>query len=401
MARIILIIPNLDFGGAQLSFRKLSDDLSKENEVLNVVFNEEGMISSQFKSTLRSLGVRKGRWIGEKFFRFIQRLIRFKKLKNEFKPDISISFLEGADYVNILTKGKEKVVISVRGSKKHDENISGVLGFFRLYFFIPILYNSASAIVVVNDGIGRELISLGVKKTKIHKIPNYYNVEKLRIFGAEDCDIGGFNEIRSFTIGTFGRLAVEKGFHHLIRVCNLLDDSFCLIIMGSGPYSTKLLQICKELDIRYYSKEESNSDMNSAKIIFLGYQKNPLKIISRCDLFALASSAEGFPNALMESMACGVPSLATDCPNGPREILSAKTNTEPLSLARAEFSDYGILMPTFDGILSEKYLVWKQTIEMIKSSPLLRKEYAQKARNRVEDFSREKILEQWDHLIKN
>jgi glycosyltransferase involved in cell wall biosynthesis len=51
-------------------------------------------------------------------------------------------------------------------------------------------------------------------------------------------------------------------------------------------------------------------------------------------VFALPSRFEGFPNALLEALACGVPSVAADCPTGPRELLGDDA--------------HGLLVPTED-----------------------------------------------------
>jgi len=53
----------------------------------------------------------------------------------------------------------------------------------------------------------------------------------------------------------------------------------------------------------------------------MGNVKNPYKYIAQSQLFAFSSLWEGFPNALVEAMACKISVVAADCPTGPREIL--------------------------------------------------------------------------------
>jgi len=57
------------------------------------------------------------------------------------------------------------------------------------------------------------------------------------------------------------------------------------------------------------------------KVDMPGFVENPYAYMSRCDLYVLSSKTEGMPNTMIESMACGMPVVSTNCPSGPREIL--------------------------------------------------------------------------------
>ncbi len=111
-------------------------------------------------------------------------------------------------------------------------------------------------------------------------------------------------------IVAIGRLARQKAFDVLINAFALVTTCIParLVIVGSGKEHDSLIQLARTLKI-----EE--------RVHLVGFQKNPFPYLKLASLFVLSSTWEGSPNVLIEALALGVPSVATDCPTGPREIL--------------------------------------------------------------------------------
>jgi len=74
--------------------------------------------------------------------------------------------------------------------------------------------------------------------------------------------------------------------------------SFRLVLIGDGPERTALTNLAHELDI-------------SGNVIFGGTLRDAARLLPAFDFTILGSSEEGFPNALMESMAAAVPVVST------------------------------------------------------------------------------------------
>ena len=156
--RVMLISPDFGAGGAERSIAKLSFLLNEFCDVHFVVFNKCRPSVYPTAGNIYSLDVPAGNSIPGKLFRLFQRIKRAKRLKKKLNISVSISFLEGADYVNVFSREQDKTIISIRSSKESDEEISGVIGWIRKLILLPWLCKSAKGIVCVSEGIRFELI---------------------------------------------------------------------------------------------------------------------------------------------------------------------------------------------------------------------------------------------------
>lgn len=395
MKNILLIIPNMDFGGAQRSFSKLSLALSKKYTVVNVVFNKEDGIAYPLGGELVSLDIKGSSSFLSKGINFYKRVSKLKKIKKEHQIDVAISFLEGADFINILSNRQEKIILSLRGSKQSDETIHGLLGWIRKAILIPFLYKKADWIMTVNHGIVYELNQFfNLSKAKKKVIYNYYDVEAILRQSKEPLP-DEYKDLNTKPYVVFsGRLAPEKGIEKLLSVYALLKNRtfYRFVIVGSGPIKESLHLLCKQLGLHATDRYEEHAD-----VIFVGAQDNPHKFVARSQVFLMGSSSEGFPNGLAEAMACKVPVMSTDCPWGPREILSEHT-----VLDLPEYANYGILLPmlnTKGKQLSNSLSTWSTVLDNLLQNEELRKQYREKGYQRIKQFDETLHFNLWEELI--
>jgi glycosyltransferase involved in cell wall biosynthesis len=170
-------------------------------------------------------------------------------------------------------------------------------------------------------------------------------------------------------IVAMGRLTHQKGFDLLIRGFAALAPRFCnwdVEILGEGPLRQELQDLIGELGLQ-------------DRIHLRGWLPDPHRLLSQADLFVLPSRFEGFPNALLEAMACGLPAIASDCDSGPAEIIRNGID--------------GLLIPCDD------VPALTAALDRLLSDQNERRRLAGRAAEVLERFGPEKFFERWETVL--
>ena len=400
--KVMLIIPNLGRGGAQRVFWQQLDFFSGHFDTVGCVFNWDGSFESDKNRNVISLNVPAGETVFQKFFFFIARIRALRRLKKEMSINISISHLEGADYINILSRRKELIVCWIHGTKKHDENIEGLLGWVRKKILIPTLYRRSDKMVTVSEGIRDELIEeFALSRNKISVVSNGFDSNHIRQLSSVSVPAqleGIFQGVD--VIATHCRLARQKNLLALITVFAKVREKrkARLIVLGDGELREKLLAHAISLRLKCLTSWNDKDYADDADVFFLGHFDNPYPMISRSKLYLMTSMWEGFPLSLCEAMACEVPVFAADCYTGPREIL-APTINERQPVKRPFILESGVLMPLANSDIANE--AWADTICKLLDDPNTLRTIGISGSKRIMDFDLTKIQNAWLKAIDN
>lgn len=118
---------------------------------------------------------------------------------------------------------------------------------------------------------------------------------------------------------------ISVGRHHPQKNQQLLIEAFAKMYQRTGDQNVTLTIYGQSMPWDDSTEEELNALIHKyhleSKVFLAGRSKEIEKCYEEADVFVFSSDYEGFPNALMEAMAAGLPCISTDCPTGPADLI--------------------------------------------------------------------------------
>lgn len=294
------------------------------------------------------------------------------------KINKSFSFLTRPGFISVLTKWfnkKRTIIISERSNSSLQYGNHNLQSWIN-NFLIKELYPKADLIIANSNGNAQDLITnYNVPRYKIITIYNPISLEA--IFAIEPKK--DFFDTNYINLVSVGRLNSGKNHHLLIKSLEFFKlQKVRLYIFGDGILKDELEKTIQDLKLENY-------------VFLMGFESNIYKYLKAADLFVFSSNHEGFPNVILEAMACELPIVSTNCPSGPNEIFKVNTDYD---FSDNVLTDYGILVPRNN---------IKKMVEAI-NILMQNKKYYQNCKTqvvkRVEDFEANKILDEFKlHLL--
>lgn len=348
---IMFVMNQMTSGGAERVVSILANGMSERGNRVSLVITFNSEIHYEINNKIEIIKFNINKELSQ-VSRNIKEIKSLIKLLKEKRPDVIISFIRNVNCIIAANIVGIPVIISERNNPKYDPK-SKIWRVLR-----KIIYPYADGIVFQTEG-AKSYFSKKIKDKSI-TIPNPL---------LEDIPMKTNYKDQRKEIVTIGRLSEQKDQITIIKAfseINKKNSDYKLIIYGEGELREKLKEQIGQLGLNDFIEMPGNF-------------KDIHKKIKEADIFVLSSKYEGYPNALIEAMAIGLPVISTKCEYGPTDILENYIN--------------GVLIPVGD------FESMAKEIEKLIFSYSKRKSLGQNAIRIREKLELNLILDKWLEYI--
>lgn len=356
MRKLCFVLPTFRLGGTEKQVVALSQGLRSRYKIFFLCLKEAGDLAQVAGSDVS--GVFEA---GMKGFQDIAVVFRAASILKKIQPHIVHTFLFDANIWGILAARWAGIPVRVSGRRSVDswQGKRHILLERLSNRFVDAITVNAKAVALFT----RE--QEGVPAEKLRLI---YNGVDVRQFAPSEKRVSSpwFPDPSSVIVGVVATLFDEKRHDLFLEAAKIAkkDCPGCrFLIVGDGPLRDRL--------------RSSVSAMGLGDVVVLtGELKDPREAYRHMDVSVLCSDREGFSNTVLESMACGLPVIATDAGGNAEAVVDGKTG---FIVKRGDAQALG------------------QALLRLVRDPHLRKAMGGEARKRVvEEFSMEKTIQ--EHL---
>lgn len=297
----LFLVSSMHGGGAERVAATLANAWARRGDEVTLVccYSGRGRCDQTLDPGVRLLWLA-DRVRGPAWLRPLAKLAALRRLARECRPDQVLSFLTNVNVSALLAlRGTGlPVVVGERTDPAHSVNLESSLRWLRRW-----TYPWARRVAVQTRRSASHLLQVAPGVRRVAVIPNPLPDG---LPGCRTHEPAGPRH----TLAALGRFNHVKQFDRLIECFATLAPQcpdWDLCIWGDGAQ----LEACRTR-VRALGLE--------SRIRLPGFSRTPWEDLAAAHAFVLNSRVEGFPNALLEAMALGLPCVATDCPSGPSEL---------------------------------------------------------------------------------